>query len=139
MTRFALPEHPGSHLPRNGTKQAAEAQNPATEPEFGATEPSQIGAEAELVELRAWRDALLQPTQTAGAIFNMQKPRGQASAGASDPAGRPQRFDGVSARGLPARHYACPTHADLPQPLPGRLWSRRSSIKSDLGVHDRPR
>ena len=92
-----------------------------------------------IVELRAWRDALLQPTQTAGAIFNMQKPRGQVSYGASDLAGRPQRFDGVSARGLPARHYACPTHADLPQPLPGRLWSRRSSIKSDLGVHDRPR
>ena len=105
MTRFALPEHPGSHLPRNGTKQAAEAQNPATEPEFGATEPSQIGAEAELVELRAWRDALLQPTQTAGAIFNMQKPRGQASAGASDPAGRPKRFDGVScARPARASH-----------------------------------
>ena len=81
--------------------------NPATEPEFGATEPSQIGAEAELVELRAWRDALLQPTQTAGAIFifNMQKPRGQASAGASDPAGRPKRFDGVScARPARASH-----------------------------------
>ena len=95
--------------------------NPATEPEFGATEHSQSGAEADLVELRAWRDALLQPTQTAGAIFNMQKPRGQVSYGASDLAGRPQRFDGVSARGLPARHYACPTHADLPQPLPGRV------------------
>ena len=48
--------------------------NPVTEPEFGATAHSQIGAEAELIELRSWRDALLQTTQTAGAIFNMQKP-----------------------------------------------------------------
>ena len=48
--------------------------NPVTEPEFGATAHSQIGAEAELIELRSWRDALLQTTQTAGAIFDMQKP-----------------------------------------------------------------
>ena len=27
----------------------------------------------------------------------------------------------ASARGQPARHYACPAHADLPQPLPGRV------------------
>jgi hypothetical protein len=38
----------------------------------------------------------------------------------------------VSARGQPARHYACPARADLPQPLPGTgligsrsAWSRQ--------------
>ena len=48
--------------------------NPVPEPEFGAIEHSQIGAEAELIELRAWRDASRQPTQTACAILNVQNP-----------------------------------------------------------------
>ena len=44
-----------------------------TEPEFGATEHSQTDAEAELIELRAWKDTLLSPVKTAGAVFNMQR------------------------------------------------------------------
>ena len=47
--------------------------NPVTEPELGASEHSQTGAEAELIELRAWRDTLLSPVKTAGAVFNMQR------------------------------------------------------------------
>ena len=43
-----------------------------TQPEVCAAELSQMAAEAELIELRAWRLALLKPVQTAGAVFNMQ-------------------------------------------------------------------
>ena len=95
--------------------------NPVTEPEFGATAHSQTGAEADLIELRSWRDALLQPTQTAGAIFNMQKSGDKLLLAQATVAGRLQRLMVASARGQPARHYACPAHADLPQPLPGRV------------------
>ena len=42
--------------------------------ELVAALASQMADQAELIELRSWRDALLQTTQTAGAIFDMQKP-----------------------------------------------------------------
>ena len=95
--------------------------NPVTEPESGATEHSQIGAEAELIELRAWRDALLQPTQTAGAIFSMQKPGDKRFCWRKRSGWKATMIRWCVCARPTARHYACPAHADLPQPLPGRV------------------
>ena len=44
-----------------------------TEPESGQSELVSELYSAELTSLRAWRDALLQPVRTAGAVFNMQR------------------------------------------------------------------
>ena len=40
--------------------------------EFGLNEALTLADKAELLALRAWRDALLSPVRTGGAVFNMQ-------------------------------------------------------------------
>ena len=44
------------------------------DPELVAALASQMADQAELEELRAFKCALMRPTQTAGAIFDMQTP-----------------------------------------------------------------